>query len=1066
MSSSRNSLLAVAVAVALLALASPAPASAAFGYLSNWGSSGVGDGQFSGPAGIDVDASGNVWVAECNGSRVQKFSSTGTFLLKFGTLGTGNGQFTCARDVAVDATGVYVVDAGNNRVQKFTTAGAYVSQFNAADSGRAFNQPNGVATDGTNVFVTDTSTTDLAGLLQERVQRFSIAGVFQAQVGTAGSGGANTGQYNKMGGIAVGSSGIYVSDYDNNRIVRFTLAYVGANVWGSYGTGNGQFREYQQGVEVDGNGDVWVADMNNDRIQKFTSAGAFLGAWGTEGAGNLNFSQPMDIGAGPSGTIYIADTANDRIVKYGEGATALPTVTTGDATNIGWKSAALAGTVNPQGTDTSYRFEYGTTTSYAGTTATTGAGAGVADVAAATTIQGLTASTTYHYRLVALRGGSVVAVGADKTFTTAPDPGTAPGCSRIGHTIGVVGICADAMTYADGRWTASGNVILNEGVSVSGPVVTNEGLTDITSTGDVNVEVMRSPPVRIGTGTLHIDATSTTDAVSGHTGVAKLTIGNALTYALGGVPFVPLVTNYLDTQAGGGVIVTGRPSFDLLGPLAGLALPTGSFSLGIHRTASGPFKVLGGSIRWDGVDLGGNWKLGTFAIGYAEGPPSAWTFMGAAEFPFISNVGGLEISGATSGGSIDQIGVKLKTKGVPLGQTGVILDTFGGSLKGLSGGANNPLIVSAMTAGGWVKTNLPDPFGWVLHLKEVSLTINTSGSGTLAGELDVIDGEGRLVKGTAALTIQLAPSFYAAGTFAATFNAVAVSLSMNASLVMNTSHFTAQGSASGRLFGVNVGSGNGVISDSGFGATTRICIPIWGCSNFGYGMAWSSFSSFPPSLSWIGSDTARYVTVTASAAARRQGASAAAATTRSFSVPSGQPVLYLEARGGDASELEVISPAGVVYRPGAKRRDLYTNTVEGVTGIAVFAPKGGVWRLRTAGEGSTRVAVQTIRAIGRLKARSLTPRGSQKRPISKRIKQVRVRWSAAGLPADTRVAVLVSSSPTIPGTVVRSNVRARSGATTIKVSKLAPGANYVTLVPSSKRIRFDSVRFKGPIWKR
>ena len=67
---------------------------------------------------------------------------------------------------------------------------------------------------------------------------------------------------------------------------------------------------------------------------------------------------------GPSSTVYIADANNDRIVKYGEGATALPTVVTGDATGVTWLVGNLNGTVNPQGTATSYYFEYGTTTSY------------------------------------------------------------------------------------------------------------------------------------------------------------------------------------------------------------------------------------------------------------------------------------------------------------------------------------------------------------------------------------------------------------------------------------------------------------------------------------------------------------------------------------------------------------------------------------------------------------------------------------------------------------------------------------------------------------------------------
>ena len=57
------------------------------------------------------------------------------------------------------------------------------------------------------------------------------------------------------------------------------------------------------------------------------------------------------------------------------------------------------------------------------------------------------------------------------------------------------------------------------------------------------------------------------------------------------------------------------------------------------------------------------------------------------------------------------------------------MDTFGGSLKGLSGGANNPLIISALVGGGWTTTGAPEPFNWILHIQDVTPTFNTAGSG-------------------------------------------------------------------------------------------------------------------------------------------------------------------------------------------------------------------------------------------------------------------------------------------------------------------------------------------------
>jgi hypothetical protein len=58
--------------------------------------------------------------------------------------------------------------------------------------------------------------------------------------------------------------------------------------------------------------------------------------------------------------------------------------------------------------------------------------------------------------------------------------------------------------------------------------------------------------------------------------------------------------------------------------------------------------------------------------------------MGKFEAPLLPSGTGAELSGALSGGTLDA--TKISTPGVPLGSTGIIMDTFGGSLKGLSGG--------------------------------------------------------------------------------------------------------------------------------------------------------------------------------------------------------------------------------------------------------------------------------------------------------------------------------------------------------------------------------------------
>ena len=86
-----------------------------------WGSVGSGDGEFDGPFGIAVDASGNVYVAEYMSSRVQVFSPEGRFLRKWGSEGTADGQFNSPTGIAVDASGnVYTVEYFGGRVQVFS----------------------------------------------------------------------------------------------------------------------------------------------------------------------------------------------------------------------------------------------------------------------------------------------------------------------------------------------------------------------------------------------------------------------------------------------------------------------------------------------------------------------------------------------------------------------------------------------------------------------------------------------------------------------------------------------------------------------------------------------------------------------------------------------------------------------------------------------------------------------------------------------------------------------------------------------------------------------------------
>ncbi|HXN39544.1 MAG TPA: fibronectin type III domain-containing protein [Solirubrobacteraceae bacterium] len=98
-------------------------------------------------------------------------------------------------------------------------------------------------------------------------------------------------------------------------------------------------------------------------------------------------------------------------------ASSSPTVETRPATWIGETNSTLNGIVNPNGAETKYYFEYGTTVSYGTKTAEASAGSGTKNVEESKEITGLLASTTYHFRIVATNSNGTSA-GADQMFKT------------------------------------------------------------------------------------------------------------------------------------------------------------------------------------------------------------------------------------------------------------------------------------------------------------------------------------------------------------------------------------------------------------------------------------------------------------------------------------------------------------------------------------------------------------------------------------------------------------------------------------------------------------------------
>ncbi|OWY62298.1 hypothetical protein B7486_59185, partial [cyanobacterium TDX16] len=99
-------------------------------YVLQWGSGGDLDSQFSTPTGVATAPNGDVYVADRDNDRVQRFSDVGVYELQFGSMGSGNGQFRDPYGIAVDIAGnVYVSEVTNDRIQVFNADGQFITSF-------------------------------------------------------------------------------------------------------------------------------------------------------------------------------------------------------------------------------------------------------------------------------------------------------------------------------------------------------------------------------------------------------------------------------------------------------------------------------------------------------------------------------------------------------------------------------------------------------------------------------------------------------------------------------------------------------------------------------------------------------------------------------------------------------------------------------------------------------------------------------------------------------------------------------------------------------------------------
>ncbi len=276
------------------------------------------------PAGLDVDANGNLYIADVGNDQVAAFDSTGHLLWRTGTRTTGtpgSGQFVHPSDVAYLAGQVYVADSGDNRIEVLNAAnGAPVSVWSATFSSLTGITAGVDASSNPVILATDSAA--------NQVRIFTPAGVPSA-VPTVGAGkGAGPGQLSSPRDAATDASGnIYVADAGNNRIDRFSPA--GAVVTPSWaGTSPAAQLIRPIGIRLDGNGNTYVADGLNNLIQEISPAGTVTTTFGSSGSspGQFGGLRGLAVGVGATPTVYGSDLPNYRIEQFNNAGTFTKTI--------------------------------------------------------------------------------------------------------------------------------------------------------------------------------------------------------------------------------------------------------------------------------------------------------------------------------------------------------------------------------------------------------------------------------------------------------------------------------------------------------------------------------------------------------------------------------------------------------------------------------------------------------------------------------------------------------------------------------------------------------------------
>lgn len=260
--------------------------------------------------GIEIDSGSHFYISsDAPDNRVYKISiATGNSVTNFGSTGVGDGQFNTPFDIAwFTDLNIFITDKNNNRVQKFNSSGLFIKSFNASESGIALSGPKGCA-------VSQAGFLYVVDALNNRVVKFDTDGVFKQQIGT-GFGTGDT-QLNSPTGIAVDpNNNIYIADTGNNRVVKCNSNGVFIKKIGSYGTNPGEMKSPLD-VTVTNTNRLFVTDSSNHRVSCFDLDGGFIQVTGSYGTGLSSLNIPRGAASDSSARIYIVDEGNLRVKRF------------------------------------------------------------------------------------------------------------------------------------------------------------------------------------------------------------------------------------------------------------------------------------------------------------------------------------------------------------------------------------------------------------------------------------------------------------------------------------------------------------------------------------------------------------------------------------------------------------------------------------------------------------------------------------------------------------------------------------------------------------------------------